>query len=142
MNEGGATMATRKVLLIGDAETRPTWLLDKLASLEVESYFVPGRADVLRMLRLHRFSFILAKLRLPDASAFDLVPLVRGISVDLYAYLQAGNGTWWVPLVKDGTECVGVRPLKRDAFVRMLAQLLAEQPSAEMDTVAGGRFRS
>ena len=119
-------MATSKVLLIGDAETRPTWLLDKLASLDVVSYFVPGRADLPGMLRLHRFAFILTKLRLPDASAFDLVPLVRGISVDLYAYLQAGNGAWWVPLVKGGAECVGAgaRPLKRDEFLRMVARML------------------
>lgn len=129
-------MARSKVLLIGDAETRPTWLMDKLASLDALSYFVPRRTDVLGMLRLHRFALILAKLRLPDASAFDLVPLVRGISVDLYAYLPAGNGEWWLPLVNGGAECVGVRALKRDEFLRKVAQFLAGEAPIKKSAAA------
>jgi hypothetical protein len=125
-------VATNRVLLIDEAETRPFWLLERLAIWEAPVHFASSRAGVPKLLNTHRFVIVLTALRLRDASAFDLIPMIEGRPTDLFSYLPAGNGTWWLHLLKSGKECIRESRLQRSDFLRIAQQILNKEPSTEL----------
>ena len=122
-------MTTPRILLVGDSETRPSFLSERLIEWGGECKFASCRADVAALIRSQRFDLILSRMRLPDGSAFELVPLVNGRPTSLFSYLPTKDGCWWLPLVRSGAECAGGPALQDTTFMRMLEGMVKRRPS-------------
>jgi CheY-like chemotaxis protein len=117
-------MTTPRILLVGDRETRPSYLSERLTEWGGECQFASHRADVAMLIRSQRFELVLSRLRLSDGNAFELIPLVQGRPISLYSYLPAKDGCWWLPLVQSGTECISGPALPELEFMEMLEGLV------------------
>jgi CheY-like chemotaxis protein len=117
-------MAALRILLVGDSETRPFCLCDRLNEWGGQCEFASCRADVVTLLRGQRFELVLSRMRLEDGNAFELIPLMQGRPISLFSYLPAKDGCWWLPLVQSGTECVSGPALPEPAFMQMLEGLV------------------
>ncbi len=117
-------MATPRILLVGDNETRPYWLSERLIDWGGQCQFASCRTDVAVLLRSQRFELLLSRMRLPDGNAFELIPLVQGRSTSLFSYLPAKDGCWWLPLVQSGKECISGPALPEPDFMEKLEELV------------------
>jgi hypothetical protein len=120
-------MATLRILLVGDSETRPLYLAERVSEWGGQCEIAACRADVAMMLRGQRFELLLSRMRLPDGNAFEMIPLVEGKSISLYSYLPARGGFWWLPLVQSGTECISGPAVPEPEFMEMLEGLIRKR---------------
>jgi hypothetical protein len=117
-------MATPRILLVGDKETRPSSLSERLTEWGGHYQLASCCADVGMLLRAQRFELVLSRMRLPDGNAFELIPLVQGRSISLFSYLPAKDGCWWLPLVHSGTECISGPALPDPEFMEKLEEIV------------------
>lgn len=131
-------MPMTRILVIGDANTRPISLMDQLKYWGAEYRFASSRADASGLLGFQQFDLVFSRLRLPDATALDLVSLVGGKRIDLFSYIPAEDGFWWLPLVRSGRECVGERAMQPSEFLRLAEKLLKGKASTAVSYAATG----
>ncbi|MDE3137617.1 MAG: hypothetical protein KGL59_13655 [Acidobacteriota bacterium] len=120
-------MAAVRILLVGDSETRPFHLSDRVSEWGGQCEFAACRAEVVTLLRGQRFELVLSRMRLADGNAFELIPLVQGRPVSLFSYLPAKDGCWWLPLVRSGTECISGPAMPEPEFMEMLEGLIQKR---------------
>lgn len=130
-----------RILLVGDNETRPYHLSERLTQWGGECQFASSRADVVALIRSQRFDLILSRMRLSDGSAFELIPLVNGRPISLFSYLPTKDGRWWLPLVRSGVECLSGPALQDNAFMQMLEGLVKKMPAGLQQVAYGTPFR-
>jgi hypothetical protein len=133
-------MASR-ILLVGDSETRPYHLSERLADWGGECQFASCRADVSTLIRSQRFDLVLSRMRLSDGSAFELIPLVNGRPTSLFSYLPTKDGCWWLPLVRSGAECSSGPALQDTVFMQMLEGLVKRIPVDSRRVAYGATLR-
>lgn len=130
-----------RILLVGDSETRPFHLSERLAEWGGECEFASCRADVASLIRSQRFDLILSRMRLSDGSAFELIPLVNGRPTSLFSYLPTKDGCWWLPLVRMGAECSSGPALQDTVFMGILEGLVKKLPVDYRQAAYGATFR-
>jgi len=130
-----------RILLVGDSETRPYHLSERLAEWGGECQFASCRADVVSLIRSQRFDLILSRMRLSDGSAFELIPLVKGRPTSLFSYLPTKDGCWWLPLVRLGAECSSGPALQDSVFMKMLEGLVKKMPMDVRQVAYGATIR-
>jgi len=134
-------MATARILLVGDNETRPFWLSERLTKWGGQCQFAACRSDVASMIRAQRFDLVLSRMRLSDGNAFELISLVQGRSTSLFSYLPAKDGCWWLPLVRSGTECVSGPALQETEFMQVLEGMVKRRLAAFRQVAYGAQSR-
>lgn len=128
-------MFTPKILLVGDRETRPCWLLERLNNWGGQCQFAFSRTDVAGLVRTESFDLVLSRMRLRDGNAFQLIPLFEGRSTSLFSYLSARDGRWWLPLLASGSECEHGPALQEPEFMNLL-QRTVQTGSAALSRLA------
>lgn len=132
---------TPRILLVGDSETRPFHLAERLTEWGGECQFASCRSDVVALIRSQRFDLILSRMRLSDGSAFELIPLVNGRPISLFSYLPTKDGCWWLPLVRSGAECSSGPALQDHVFMQMLEGLVKRMPVGFQQVAYGTSIR-
>jgi hypothetical protein len=134
-------MTDPRILLVGDNDTRPNYLMDRLTEWGGQCHLASCRYDVGVLLRSQRIELVLSRMRLPDGNAFELIPLVEGRSISLYSYLPAKDGCWWLPLVKSGAECISGPAMPELEFMEMLEGLIRKRTSVLRPVTYGAQMR-
>jgi hypothetical protein len=129
-------MTTPRILLVGDSETRPAGLTERLIDWGGRCRFSSSRADASLLVQSESFDLVLSRMRLPDGNAFQLVPLFEGGPTTLFAYLSARDGCWWLPLVKSGSKCEHGPALQYTEFLKVLQQAVENGSGVSSQLVA------
>lgn len=119
-------MAASKILIVGDSETRPNGLVERLIDWGGRCQFASCRAEVFALVQTESFNLVLSRTRLHDGNAFQLIPLFEGQPTSLFSYLSARNGCWWLPLLKSGSECEGGPAIQHKDFMRLMQQTVEQ----------------
>jgi hypothetical protein len=83
-----------------------------------------SKTEALQLLNRRRFDLVLSNFLLPDGTAYELMPPVRGSSTSMFFFNAVKDGCWWVNAILDGrnhAEDPGMRPAQ---FKVRLDQLL------------------
>lgn len=135
-------MRELRVLLVKIEATRPTHLTRRLEEAGCVCMHADSFAEATSLLAEDSFDLVLSNIRLPDGSAYHLIPLLKGTKASMYCSHAAEDSTWWLSAVDHGRECWGTAFRLRD-FVRVLDEFIRENaaPAAPGMAVANGRRR-
>ena len=124
--------------MIGDAYGKLASLMEEMKCWGAAFGFASTRAGACKLLESQEFGLVLSRLRLPDASAIELITLVEGRRTDLFSYMPAGDGLRWLHLVHSGKECVGSDTMRTPDFLRIIEKLLKGKPGTALSHATAG----
>ncbi len=101
-------------------------MLDWLERRGCECRIATSYREALAFLNTEAFDLVLSESRLPDGTAFRLVPWLVGSHTTLCFAVPVEDSCWWMPAIVHGRNCWGTAALRQSEFTEVLDQLLRE----------------
>ena len=115
-----------RVLLIGESPRSSSYLARRLEGRGCELAFAVSHEEACSLFGVRGFDLVLSPLRLPGGSAFFLVGILEGCPTTLFFFEPVENGCWWLPALRNGSNCFGSSALLPSEFVAVLDEVIEE----------------
>lgn len=112
---------TVRVLLVGRSERTFAHVSRYLVQSGCECKFVPSYADGLKVLEENTFDLVLCS---GQPGIKTLVSSLVGSRASVFCAHAVEDGCWWLPVMRDGEECLGSSALRPSEFRTLLEQML------------------
>ncbi len=116
--------AAVRVLLLAENAKASAHLLSHLEQRGCCCWCATSAEEGILLFRQHRFQLILSLSLIRQAARITNL-LVRSNCSVFYAH-TVEKGCWWLPLMKDGQQCLATAALRPREFVAVLDQMLEE----------------
>lgn len=127
---------TVRVLLVGRSERTFAQVSRYLEQSGCQCKFVPSYVDGLKALEENGFDLVLCS---GQPGIKTLFASVVGSRASVFCAHAVEDGCWWLPVVRDGKECLGSSALRPSEFRLLLEQMLKimTSPGSPRATAAG-----
>lgn len=128
MNAGGLN-----VLLVGESAKGSSFLSQQLERHGCHCWFARSIQEALSLVDLHEFHLVLSTSPLQQTN--PILPLLRHSDCSVFYSLPVEDGCWWLPLVRNGSKCLGAPALRPSEFIGLLDEIVkqAEARAAEAE---------
>ena len=116
-----------RVLVVGNAARKASILEDYLLKRGCDVCFATSQKDALELLQRNQFDLVLSEFMLPDGTAYQLMPALRGTDTTMFFSNAVEDGCWWMNAIyegKDHSEDPGMRPAE---FRLLLDEILFDR---------------
>lgn len=117
---------TVRVLLVGRSEKTFAHISRYLEQSGCECKFVSSYGDGLKVLEENSFDLVLCS---GQPGIKTLVSSVVGSPASVFCAHAVEDGCWWLPVVRQGEECLGSSALRPSEFRILLEQMLKTMTS-------------
>lgn len=124
--EGAMSQESVRVLLIEENPQGSLYLAKRLQGRGCECGFAVSYEEACSLLRVQGFDLVLSPMRLPGGSAFSLVALLEGSRTSLFYFEPVGYVCWWLPALRNGSNCFGSSALLPSEFFPALDEVIDE----------------
>lgn len=66
---------------------------------------------------------------------FEMMTLLRGLPVTMFHMLPVEKGCWWLPVLRDGKDCLGMCALRASEFREVFAEIVRSTRLARAEGV-------
>lgn len=115
----------RKALLVNDQDSNSSLLAKQLTTLGFSCSMAHSFEEAKTKLSQEDFDLVLSRLSINGGTAYELRPLLVGRPTSLFYSLAVQQGCWWIPGVRQGTECMGEPAMRPEDFFRSLTSATA-----------------
>jgi hypothetical protein len=130
------TQGTVRILLIGETEHGCSNLRRLLEKRGCRCWFGGSFDEGVALFDQHSFHIVLSTIPFHQYDRF----LVRLSSLPstVFQCFQVEDGCWWLPVVRNGEECLGAPALRASEFLRVFDRIVEEvHPGRELTARAG-----
>jgi hypothetical protein len=113
-----------KVLLLGEGEEDWSYLALHLEDQGCDCWLAKSTEEALTLLDRQKFQLLLSTkpLRLVN----PIIARLEELNCSVFYRYPVGDGSWWLPAVDHGKECLGATALRPREFVSTLDQIVRE----------------
>lgn len=111
-----------RVLLVGADPSSVVFHCDPLQRSGCECYVADSCDDIRRLLQKTKVDVVLGLRGLRGLSA--VMALLIDSQASMYCSVLVEQGCWWLPVVRNGSNCLGAPGLREREFLNVLARIL------------------
>jgi hypothetical protein len=115
-----------RVLLVDENATPVSRLVRYLEELGCHCSFVRSYKEASSWLAASPFDLVLSKINMAGGTAYGLRGLLLGRPTSLFYSHAVEDGCWWIPGVRQGSECWGEPALRPADFFHVLEDVVNE----------------
>lgn len=131
-----------RVLMLGEKAIAPSALLGPLARNACTCWFAASANDGIELFERHNFHVVLSSG--PIREAMRMLPAMAGSHCNAFSAFPVERGSWWLPMMHLGRECIGAPAMRTAEFVKVLDEVLAQirmkEPAAATSSLERSYF--
>jgi hypothetical protein len=114
-----------RVLILGDGERTLSGMAQTLQQWGCQCFLVESEEAARQLLSQQTFDLVLAVNRRSPIGA-SLAMAIRGTDASLFRAVPVEDSCWWVPVLREGRECVGEPALRPTEFAGLVQEMVYE----------------
>jgi hypothetical protein len=114
------------VLLVDENASTVTHLVRRLEEMGCQCFIARSYNEARARLAIGNFDLVLSKIKMPGGNAYGLRGLLLGRPTTLFYSHAVEDGCWWIPGVRNGSECYSEPALRPSEFFRVLGEIVRE----------------
>jgi hypothetical protein len=99
-----------------------SFLRPPLEKLGCECYFADSYQEISELLSRNKLRIVLSLNCYQNLS--EMVPLLAGQCVSMFQVLRVEKGCWWLPVLRNGLDCLGASAFSPQEFTYILAEIV------------------
>jgi len=115
-------MRTINVLVIGENPDSFLFCQAPLEKVGCQCHFAESREEISELVSHTKLDIVLTIGVCPNLSA--LVSLFAGSTVSMFYRLPVEEGSWWLPVLRRGQDCLGAAAFRTKEFSQVFAELV------------------
>lgn len=124
MREG--VVISPSILIITEGNGHASILVRRLEIHGCKCQFSTSFQDASRLIGADQYDLVLAPVRLRDGTVYGLMEAFIGTHTTVFGSHVVGDNCWWIPILRQGQECLEEGALRASEFVPMLDEVVAE----------------
>jgi hypothetical protein len=130
-----------RVLLVGDSPHLFVSFQFPLERVGCECHFAKSHEEMGKLFRHTKPDVVLSLNTCQSLS--EMASLLGGLCVSMFHMLPVEEGCWWLPVVRNGENCLGAPAFRPNEFAHVLAEIVrglhtvrqVDQPHSDLDPV-------
>jgi hypothetical protein len=109
------------VVLVGEhcCLFSPVLFLEKMGC---ECHFAESNQELRNLLRHTKLDIALSLNT--HHRLFEMMSLAAGLSINMFHLLPVEEGGWWLPVLREGQDCLGARAVRTKEFSKVLSAMV------------------
>lgn len=112
------------VLLIGKSRHMFSFLRPSLEKLGCECRVAKSCQEIGELLSRNKLHIVLSLNCYQNLS--EMVPLLAGQCVSMFQVLRVEKGCWWLPILRNGLDCLGASAFSPEEFTYILTEIVLD----------------
>jgi len=110
------------VLLVGDSPHMFSFLRPRLEKLGCECYFAKTCEEISELLTDIELHIVLSLNTSQNLA--DMMLLLGSNCLSMFHLVPVENGRWWLPVLRNGEDCLGRSAVNTEEFTQILAEMV------------------
>jgi hypothetical protein len=110
------------ILLVGESPHLFSFLQPPLEKIGCQCHFAESHQEVGKILSHTKLDIVLSLSTLQSLS--EMTAVLAGSRITMFHMLSVEERCWWLPVLRNGENCLGTPALRSTEFARVLAEIV------------------
>jgi hypothetical protein len=101
-----------------------------LEKMRCECHFAESSQELRNLLRHTKLDIVLSLNT--HHRLFEMISLLAGLPINMFHLLPVEEGGWWLPVLREGEDCLGVDAVRTKEFSRVLTVIVRDMRIARL----------